>query len=601
MDIFQNIIFLYPYAFILLIIYIICQKYCKEKSQSIYFSNLKMLDKVSSNNNMLINILKFTIVFFIILALATPVKKEDVTLNNNKGYEISLMIDVSAGMRDDDKFKITKKIVKEFIQKRKTDRLALSVFANFAYTAVPLTYDKNSLLQTLNYIEVGVAGYRDTALYEALYLGSDICKHSTTKNKIAILLTDGLNTVDTISLNTAIKKAKKYGIKVYTIGVGNNIYFSTKALQKIAKETGGKYYAANKPQKLKDIYDNINQLEKSKIKTIKYNYYKYFFQYPIYISIFLILILIFIFINNKSYNYKKYFSEVMFSKIFVRSINKKLSFYFLIISFILLVITAYRPTIDGKEISIQSNNASFIVAFDISRSMQSKDIYPSRFEFLKNKFYTIVDNLTTQRVGILGFAKEPFLIAPITNDYKSLKFIVQNLTTKNIDTKGSKILPLLEKTDEFLDKSKHKILLILTDGTQKRDFTEEIVYANTHNIKVFIYTIATVKGAPIKVGKKKKHLLKDKNNNIIITSLNENIKQLSIQTQGQYINHSLDSSDINKLLTPIKKILSKEQLQSNKIKNNTELFQIPLILAFIFYILGTTGIINKRNKQSRKK
>ena len=593
MNIFQDITFLYPYAFILLIIYIICQKYCKVKNQSIYFSNVKMLKQVSSNNNIFINTLRFLIAFFIIISLSSPVKKQEITLDNNKGYEISLMIDVSAGMRDDDKFKITKKIVKAFIQKRETDRLSLSVFANFAYTAVPLTYDKNSLLQTLNYIEVGVAGYRDTALYEALYLGSDIFKNSTSKNKIAILITDGLNTVNSISLDTAIRKAKKYGIKVYTIGVGENIYFNTEELQRIAKETGGKYYEADKPQKLKNIYSNIDKLEKSKIKTIKYNYNEYFFQYTVYIAIFLLSILIII-NNTKSYNYTKYFNQNMIKNIFINSINKKISFYLLIGCFIFLLIAAIRPTIEGKQINVSSNNASFMVAFDISKSMQCEDIYPSRFEFLKNKFYTIIDNLNTQRVGILGFAKEPFLIDPITNDYKSLKFIVERLSTKNIDTKGSNIMPILKKANEFLDKSKQKVVLILTDGTEQIDCNDEINYANQHNIKVFIYTIATIKGGTIQTDKKKEYLLKDKNKNIVITSLNENIKELSIQTQGKYMNHSLGNADIKELLQPIKDILKKEQLQSNKIKNNIELYYIPLILAFILYMLSFTNISSRK-------
>ena len=594
MNQFQDITFLYPYTFILLLLYIVCQKICKVKAQSIYFSNIKMLKQVSSKNNIFINILKFLILFFMVFSLASPVKKQDTTLNDNKGYEISLLLDVSAGMRDDDKFKITKEIVKEFIKKRETDRLALSVFANFAYVAVPLTYDKNSLLQTLNYLEIGVAGYRDTALYEALYLGSDIFKNSTTKNKIAILLTDGLNTVDTISLDTALRKAKKYGIKVYTIGIGESTYFNTKELEKIAKETGGKYYEANEPQKLKDIYNDIDKLEKSKIETIKYNYYEYFFQYTVYIAIFLLFILI-ILNNKKSYNYTQHFNQDMINKIFLNSVNKKISFYLLIGSFIFLIITAFRPTIEGKNTNVSSSNASFIIAFDISTSMQCEDIYPSRFEFMKNKFYTIVDNLNTQRVGIFGFAKEPYLIAPITNDYNSLKYIVERLTTKNIDTKGSNIMPILEKTNEFLDKLEQKVLLILTDGIEKEDFNDEIKYANKHNIKVFIYTIATIKGGVIKlIDRRKEYILKDQNNNIVITSLNENIKQLSVQTNGKYMNHSLNSLDINKILQPIKDILQKEQIEKNKIKNNIELFYIPLILSLIFYTLATTGILGKQ-------
>ncbi len=288
----NEVVFLYPYAFLILIVYLICIFLCKPKSQSIYFSNIKMLKEATKYQGIAIKILRFLIVLFITIALASPVIKNDIIINNNKGYEISIILDASGSMREANKFNITKEIVSDFIKKRKTDRLALSIFADFAYVAVPLTYDKKSLLNLLSHIDVGVAGQRQTALYEALYLSSNLFKNSKSKNKIAILLTDGLDNAGTIPLKVAIQRAKKYGIKVYTIGIGSIGDFNPNVLNKIATSTGGKFYEANSVQKIQQIYNEINHLEKSEIKTQKFVKKDYYYQYPLDIALGLLFMLI---------------------------------------------------------------------------------------------------------------------------------------------------------------------------------------------------------------------------------------------------------------------------------------------------------------------
>lgn len=298
MNLFDNISFSYPYILVLILVYIILIKFFKQKNEKVYFSNMKLLEKNSSNQNYLQEMIKFLAFTCLIIALASPVKKEKTIIDNIKGHEISLIVDVSAGMQDDKKFIVTKKIVKEFIQKRKNDRLALSVFANFAYVAVPLSYDKKSLLDTLKYIQIGVAGYRDTALYEALYLGSDIFKNSKSENKIIIIITDGLNTVNTVSLETSIDKLIKYGIKVYAIGIGiKDDNTSKNDLEVIAKQSKGKYYKVKDIEELASIYDEIDSLEKSDIKTEEDIHYKYFYMYFLYVALFLLFIQLF---NNRN-------------------------------------------------------------------------------------------------------------------------------------------------------------------------------------------------------------------------------------------------------------------------------------------------------------
>ena len=143
-----------------------------------------------------------------------------------------------------------------------------------------------------------MAGRTRTALYEALFLSSNLFKTSKSKNKIAILLTDGVDNTNTIPLDVAIKTAKKYGIKVYTVGVGEVGDFNPIVLKKIALETGGKYFSANTVDRLKKIYQTIDELEKSEIKADKYVKKSYYFFYPLGFGV-LFLFLYFYLVNRE--------------------------------------------------------------------------------------------------------------------------------------------------------------------------------------------------------------------------------------------------------------------------------------------------------------
>jgi Ca-activated chloride channel family protein len=272
--------FEYPFAFAIFILFFICAKWCRPKGISIYFPNMKMLQKASKKSNLLLNSLKYMVIISLVTALASPVNEDELVVKNDKGYEISLILDASGSMSEYNKFGIVKSIVDRFIDEREHDKIALSIFADFAYVAVPLTYDKSSIRRLLSRIEVGIAGKQRTALYEALFLSSNLFKSSDSKEKIAILLTDGMDNAETIPLEVALKRAKKYGIKVYTIGIGREgMDFNPAVLQKIAKETGGKYFVGDSVQRIKDIYETINRLEKSEIKADRYIKKSYYFQY----------------------------------------------------------------------------------------------------------------------------------------------------------------------------------------------------------------------------------------------------------------------------------------------------------------------------------
>jgi Ca-activated chloride channel family protein len=258
---------------------------------------MKIFKQVSAKQNYFILVVEFLAVLLLTIALASPYRQDDVVIDKDKGYEISMILDASGSMKEYNKFGIVKDIVTEFVDMRKHDKLGLTIFADFSYVAIPLTYDKESIKRLLSRLEVGIAGTQRTALYEALFMSSKLFKESKAKEKIAILLTDGVNNVENIPLDIALNTAKKYGIKVYVIGVGNRGDYNAAILKRIATETHGEFFEADSVEKLKKIYGVINKLEKSEIKVDKYVKKSYFFQYPL--SAGLLLMLLYFFSRNR--------------------------------------------------------------------------------------------------------------------------------------------------------------------------------------------------------------------------------------------------------------------------------------------------------------
>lgn len=289
----SSISFDYPIFFLIIPLFYICQKKCKIKLDSLIFPNLPLLKKVAKKQNLLLSFFKFITIIFIAISLASPIKKDGSYIDENKGYEISLILDVSGSMRIENKFNIVKNIVIDFLDKREEDKLSLTLFANFAYIAMPLTYDKRSIKELLKMVDVGIAGVNTTALYEALFISSQLFKKSKSKNKIAILLTDGYDNAKTIPLKIAMKEIKLAKIKVYTIGVGRGGYNSI-VLKNIAKESNAKFFEVQKAVELKKIYAEIDRLEKSDIEINKFVKKSYYFQYPLALGLLSFLIFIFV-------------------------------------------------------------------------------------------------------------------------------------------------------------------------------------------------------------------------------------------------------------------------------------------------------------------
>lgn len=293
-----------------------------QKSGKIRYSSLKILKaslvkKQRFHPRIILLLLRvFTLVLFI-LALARPQVGKTLSEVSSEGIDIMLALDTSESMRALDfkkknkpveRLEIVKDVVRDFIKNRTGDRMGLIVFGEDAFTQCPLTLDHGILMDFIDKIEVGMAG-KATAIGQALALGVNRVKDVKRKSKIIILLTDGRSNAGHVPPEKAAVLAKKYHIKVYTIGVGTkgkapflvktvfgssyayqNVDIDEKTLRSIAELTGGRYYRATDKDELEEIYREIDQLETTEIKIKEYTEYKEIFGLFILMALFLLSI-----------------------------------------------------------------------------------------------------------------------------------------------------------------------------------------------------------------------------------------------------------------------------------------------------------------------
>jgi Ca-activated chloride channel family protein len=245
-----------------------------------------------------INILKYIVIIFSIIALASPIKINDTIMLKNNGINILLNLDASGSMKEQDldnnysknRFEVVKEIVKEFMSKRVADNIGVVLFGDSVLIASPLSFDKEAQKQIIDYLDVEMAGQK-TAFIDSLAASINILKEQKAKSNIIILLSDGEDNASKIPLDVIIKLLNKYNIKAYTIGIGD---FNQNILYKISKESNAKSYTAMSKEDLLMIYEDINKLEKSQIDQNKIILKDYLFFYPLFIAVLSLILLIYL-------------------------------------------------------------------------------------------------------------------------------------------------------------------------------------------------------------------------------------------------------------------------------------------------------------------
>ena len=262
-------------------------------------------------------VLRTVAIIMVILILARPQTTDNWQNTEIEGIDIMLAVDVSTSMLAEDlkpnRLEAAKQVASEFINGRPNDNIGLTIFAGESFTQCPLTVDHGVLLNLFNSIKGDIA--QRGLIEDGTAIGMGIAnavtrlKDSKAKSKVIILLTDGSNNRGDISPLTAAEIAKQFGIRIYTIGGGTNgtapypmqtyagtqyvnvpVEIDEKTLTEIAGTTNGNYFRATSNSKLKEVYQEIDKLEKTKLNVKEFSKREEEYQVFAWIAFFCILL-----------------------------------------------------------------------------------------------------------------------------------------------------------------------------------------------------------------------------------------------------------------------------------------------------------------------
>jgi len=263
--------------------------------------------------------LRWLVLAAFIVALAQPRLMKSTTTVKASGIDIVVALDMSGTMTAEDftvggqrvnRLEMARLVLKRFIDQRPNDRIGLVVFGTQAYIATPLTLDHDFLQANLDRFEIGTINADHTAIGDALSTALNRLRELKSKSKIIILMTDGQNNIGKADPLVAAQAAQALGVKVYTIGVGTQgqapvpvrDVFGRKAyqmqpvdidedtLQKIAGQTGGKYYRADNAERFRQIYAEIDKLEKTEAVINKFAQFDELFPWLVSCGLALLLV-----------------------------------------------------------------------------------------------------------------------------------------------------------------------------------------------------------------------------------------------------------------------------------------------------------------------
>lgn len=268
--------------------------------------------------SVILSYLRWLALALLIIGMARPQRGEGETSVSASGVDIVVALDLSGSMAAEDfqlnnqrvnRVVIAKDVIEKFVDKRPNDRIGLVAFAGRAYIAAPLTLDHGFLLQNLERLNLGTIE-DGTAIGSALSAALNRLRDIQSKSKIVILMTDGQNNAGKVPPLTAAEAAETLGVKVYTIGVGTRgtapmpqidpfgrkmyvqvpVDIDEDTLEQMAKRTGGKYYRADNADALRNIYAEIDQLEKTEIEVKKFQRYQELFPWVVLPGLVLLLL-----------------------------------------------------------------------------------------------------------------------------------------------------------------------------------------------------------------------------------------------------------------------------------------------------------------------
>ena len=294
----------------------------------------------------------------------------------------------------------------------------------------------------------------------------------------------------------------------------------------------------------------------------------------------------------KRYVQNKFISKKLLKKLSPnRSLFKAvLKLIILCLAFICLIIALVNPKIGTKLETIKREGVDIVFAIDVSKSMLAEDIAPNRLEKSKQLVTQIINNLASDRIGIIAYAGKAFPQLPITTDYASAKMFLQSMNTDMLSSQGTAIDEAIQLARTYYDDEEqtNRVLIIISDGEDHNDLATNIAEeASEEGIRIFTIGVGDIKGGPIPI-KRNGIVLnykKDNKGETVITRLNEEtLKNIAAEANGEYIN-GVRTTEVVEEIREILNKMDKKEFEAKQFAEYKDQFQWFLGLGLFFLFI----------------
>ena len=298
-----------------------------------------------------------------------------------------------------------------------------------------------------------------------------------------------------------------------------------------------------------------------------------------------------------TYFWKKRIQKGFGSSIVLKRLSPDLSFFKSTLKFVVLclaisflIIGLVNPKIGTKLETIKREGVDIVFAIDVSKSMLAEDVAPNRLEKSKQLVTQIINNLASDRVGIIAYAGKAFPQLPITTDYASAKMFLQSMNTDMLSSQGTAIDEAIQLSRNYYDDDEqtNRVLIIISDGEDHNDLSEEVAEtASEEGIKIYTIGVGSEKGGPIPLKRNGVVMSykKDQNNETVITRLNqETLRTIANKANGDYVNGN-QTADVVKQIRDALNAMDKKEFEAKEFAEYKDQFQWFLGIGLFFLIL----------------
>ena len=295
--------------------------------------------------------------------------------------------------------------------------------------------------------------------------------------------------------------------------------------------------------------------------------------------------------------WKKRIQKSFGNAVVLKRLSPDLSFFKSSLKFIILclavgflVIGLINPKIGTKLETIKREGVDIVFAIDVSKSMLAEDVAPNRLEKSKQLVTQIINNLASDRVGIIAYAGKAFPQLPITTDYASAKMFLQSMNTDMLSSQGTAINEAIQLSRNYFDDEEqtNRVLIILSDGEDHNDLSVEVAEAaSEEGIKIYTIGVGSEKGGPIPLKRNGVVMSykKDQNNETVITKLNEEtLRLIANEAKGGYINGSQTAAVVEQIRAVLS-AMDKKEFEAKEFAEYKDQFQWFLGIGLFFLIL----------------